>query len=50
MTTKVYGGGGMGSMKSRKDENEKGYCTKISRGINNGNYMDYGYTKGRNDE
>jgi len=49
-TTKAYKGGGMGSRNWGKDENEKGYGTKMSGGIHNGNYTDDKYTKGRNDE
>ena len=50
MTTKAYKGGGTGSRNWGKDENEKIYSKKMSGGIHVWNYMDNGYTKGRNDE
>ena len=47
MTKNVYGGGGTRSRHWGKDENEKGYGTKLSGGTHKVNYTDDGYTMGR---
>ena len=48
MTTTVYRGGCTRSRNWGKDENEKGYGTKLS--AHDMSYTDDGYTKGRDEE